>query len=154
MTYWGFDAKAHTGELVVRDTVTNDVIKTFGRLYGWRYPIKRMKLVDHYKADDFASIEANNTSAFNCRPATGSTNWSNHAYGTAIDLNPRQNPYVTANGGTAHKNARSFTTRPLDEPGVLNPDDRAVRAFAKAGWEWGGNWSGIKDFQHFSAGGG
>ena len=71
-----------------------------------------MRLVDAYKADDFDSIEADNTSAFNCRPATGSSNWSNHAYGEAIDINPRENPYVTAAGGTAHKNAKSSPNGP------------------------------------------
>jgi hypothetical protein len=28
-----------------------------------------------------------------------------------------------------------------------------VRAFADAGWRWGGSWSGTRDYQHFSAGG-
>lgn len=154
MTFWGFDKKAHTGEMVVRKTVTDDVVTVFEKLYDWRFPIKRMELVDVFKGDDYDSIDANNTSAFNCRQATGSSNWSNHAYGEAIDLNPLQNPYVTAGGGTAHKNARAYTTRPLHKPGVINPGDRVVKAFANVGWEWGGYWTGTKDYQHFSKGGG
>ncbi|MEO3874051.1 M15 family metallopeptidase [Nonomuraea sp. B12E4] len=154
LTYWGFDAKPHTGELVVRSTVTDDIVKVFRKLYAWRWPIKQMKLVDAYKGDDFDSIDADNTSAFNCRPATGSSNWSNHAYGIAIDINPRENPYVTANGQTAHQNAKKFTERPLKEKGVINPGDKVVKAFAQVGWEWGGYWSGTKDLQHFSKGGG
>lgn len=154
LTYWGFDDKAHTGELVVRETVTDDIVTVFEQLYGWRWPIKRMELVDVFKGDDFDSIDANNTSAFNCRAATGSSNWSKHAYGEAIDINPRENPYVRADGGTAHQNARKFTERPLDGPGVINPGDRVVKAFARVGWEWGGNWSGTKDYQHFSKDGG
>ncbi|MFI6324631.1 M15 family metallopeptidase [Nonomuraea sp. NPDC050556] len=154
LTYWGFDDKAHTGELVVRETVTDDIVTVFEKLYGWRWPIRRMELVDAYKGDDYDSIDADNTSAFNCRAATGSTNWSKHAYGEAIDVNPRENPYVTADGGTAHKNAREYDTRPLDKPGVINAGDRVVKAFAKEGWEWGGDWSGTKDYQHFSKGGG
>ncbi|MEU4324203.1 M15 family metallopeptidase [Nonomuraea dietziae] len=154
MTYWGFDDKAHTGELVVRENVTDDIVSVFQRLYRWRYPIKSMKLVDVFKGSDFDSIDANNTSAFNCRQATGSGSWSKHAYGEAVDLNPRENPYVTASGDTAHANARRFTERPLDRPGVINPGDRVVKAFAAVGWEWGGSWSGTKDYQHFSKGGG
>ncbi|WP_245641900.1 M15 family metallopeptidase [Nonomuraea candida] len=154
LSYWGFDGKPHTGELVVRKTVTDDIEKVFEKLYDWRWPIRQMKLVDAYKADDFDSIDADNTSAFNCRRATGSSNWSNHAYGEAIDINPRENPYVTASGSTAHENAEKFTERPMKGKGVINPGDRVVKAFAQVGWEWGGYWSGAKDYQHFSKGGG
>ncbi|SEL42336.1 M15 family metallopeptidase [Nonomuraea pusilla] len=154
MTYWGFDDKPHTGELVVRDTVTDDVVTVFRKLYDWRWPIRQMKLVDAYKADDYASIDADNTSAFNCRRATGSSSWSKHSYGQAIDLNPLENPYVTADGGTAHKNAKKYASRPMSGKGVINAGDKVVKAFANVGWEWGGYWSGTKDYQHFSKGGG
>ncbi|WP_225877979.1 M15 family metallopeptidase [Spongiactinospora rosea] len=154
LTHWGFDDKAHTGELVVHRAVTDDIETVFKQLYEWRFPIKQMKRVDAYRGSDFDSIEADNTSAFNCRAATGSGNWSKHAYGQAIDINPRENPYVTASGSVAHANARKFATRPIDKPGVINPGDRVVRAFQRLGWEWGGTWSGTKDYQHFSKGGG
>ncbi|MFF4988611.1 M15 family metallopeptidase [Streptosporangium saharense] len=153
MTYWGFDDKPHTGKLVVNKDATEAITTVFGRLYGWRWPIYKMEPVDAYKGDDFDSIEANNTSAFNCRAATGSSHWSQHAYGRAVDINPRENPYVTADGSVAHKNARKFATRPIDAPGVINPGDRVVRAFARVGWGWGGDWSGTRDYQHFSAAG-
>jgi D-alanyl-D-alanine carboxypeptidase len=154
LSYWGWDGKPHTGELVARRTVTDDLVRVFRKLYDWRWPIRQMKLVDAYKADDFASIEVDNTSAFNCRRATGSSNWSNHAYGEAIDINPRENPYVTASGDTAHENAEKFTERPMRGKGVINPGDKVVKAFAQVGWEWGGYWAGDKDYQHFSKGGG
>jgi hypothetical protein len=154
LSYWGFDGKPHTGELVVRETVTDDIVTVFRKLYGWRWPVRQMKLVDAYKADDFASIDVDNTSAFNCRKATGSSNWSNHAYGAAIDINPLENPYVTASGSTAHQNAKKFTKRPMKGKGVINPGDKVVKAFHQVGWEWGGYWSGAKDYQHFSKGGG
>ncbi|MEU0566527.1 M15 family metallopeptidase [Nonomuraea sp. NPDC005983] len=154
MTYWGFDNKAHTGELVVNKTVTDDIVTAFGKLYAQRYPIKQMRLVDVYKGDDYDSIDADNTSAFNCRQATGSSHWSNHAYGKAVDINPLENPYVTADGGTAHANAKKFTKRPMKGKAVINPGDKVVRTFAQVGWEWGGAWAGTKDFQHFSKGGG
>ncbi|MEV5326353.1 M15 family metallopeptidase [Nonomuraea fastidiosa] len=154
LSYWGFDGKPHIGELVVRKTVTGDIEKVFKKLYDRRWPIRKMKLVDAYKADDYDSIDNDNTSAFNCRRATGSSNWSNHAYGEAIDVNPLENPYVTASGSTAHRNARKFTKRPMKGKGVINPGDRVVKTFAEVGWEWGGYWSGAKDYQHFSKGGG
>lgn len=154
MTYWGFDGKAHTGELMVNKAVTDDIISAFKKLYDYRYPIRRMELVDKYKGSDYDSIDADNTSAFNCRNATGSSSWSQHAYGRAVDINPRENPYVYANGSNAHDNADAYVERPLKKPGVINAGDRVVRAFASVGWGWGGSWSGAKDYQHFSKSGG
>ncbi len=153
MTYWGFDDQAHTGTLVVNKKVAEDVASVFGKLYDMRYPIRRMETVDVYKGSDNDSIDADNTSAFNCRSATGSSSWSNHAYGLAVDLNPRENPYVYANGSNAHRNADAFVDRPLKKPGVINSGDRVVRAFQQIGWGWGGSWSGAKDYQHFSVNG-
>ncbi|WP_245658523.1 M15 family metallopeptidase [Microtetraspora malaysiensis] len=153
MTHWGFDDKIHTGRLVVNKDVADDLVSVFKRLYGYRFPIRKMEPIDAYKGSDFDSIEANNTSAFNCRAATGSTSWSEHAYGRAIDINPRENPYVYADGSNAHRNADAYVKRPLDKPGVINPGDRVVRAFESIGWGWGGDWSGAKDLQHFSKSG-
>lgn len=153
MTYWGFDGKAHTGELVVNRSAVKDLTSVFRKLYDQRYPIRRMEPVDVYKGSDFDSIDADNTSAFNCRNATGSGSWSQHAYGLAVDVNPRENPYVYPNGSHAHKNAGAFVDRPLKKPGVINEGDRVVRTFAGVGWGWGGSWSGEKDYQHFSSNG-
>jgi hypothetical protein len=154
MPHWGFDGKVHTGRLVVHRSVAEEVAGVFKKLYGWRFPIRRMELVDKYGGSDYRSIDADNTSAFNCRPATGSSSWSKHAYGKAIDLNPRENPWVNADGTNEHRNADAFVKRPLNKPGVINPGDRVVKAFEQVGWEWGGYWSGAKDYQHFSKGGG
>ena len=73
----------------------------FRALYRARFPIRRMRPIQAYGGDDFASIEADNTSAFNCRAATGSSRWSEHAYGRAIDIDPIENPYVSG-GRTSH----------------------------------------------------
>ena len=34
---------------------------------------------------------------------------------------------------------------------MIHGGDAVVRAFAAAGWRWGGTWSGSKDYQHFSS---
>ncbi|MEO3810375.1 M15 family metallopeptidase [Sphaerisporangium sp. B11E5] len=154
MTFWGFDKKAHTGELIVHRSVTDDVADIFGKLYEWRFPITRMENIDAYNASDFDSIDADNTSAFNCRQVTGGSGWSKHSYGKAIDLNPRENPWVEPDGSVAHPNAERFATRPLRKPGVVNAGDRVVDLFAEHGWEWGGYFNGAKDYQHFAKGGG
>jgi hypothetical protein len=153
MTYRGFDHRVHTGRLVVNSAVTGKLILVFRKLFAVRYPIRRMMPVDSYHGSDFASIQADNTSAFNCRDATGSSSWSEHAYGLAVDLDPCENPYVSANGYEAHKRCLKYVDRRLYDRGVIHAGDKVVRAFASVGWGWGGTWQGARDYQHFSANG-
>ena len=106
-----------------------------------------------YGGDDFRSIEADNTSAFNCRAATGSSRWSQHAYGRAIDVNPIENPYVSG-GASSHPASRPYLDRSRHQPGTAYAGGVLVEAFRAAGWGWGGSWSGgVQDYQHFSASG-
>ncbi len=153
LSYRGFDQRSHTGQLVVNGSVAKQVVGVFRTLYRENFPIRRMRLVDAYGGSDFRSIEADNTSAFNCRNATGSSSWSNHAYGLAIDINPIENPYVSASGSTAHTASRPYLNRSRIRPGMAYPGGVLVGAFRSAGWGWGGYWSGVRDYQHFSANG-
>jgi hypothetical protein len=150
LTFRDFVGVRRTGRLVVNADVVEDVRAIFGRLYELDFPIRRMRPVDAYGGDDFTSIEADNTSAFNCRAATGSDEWSHHAYGVAIDLNPLENPYVLG-GRTIHPASEPFLERTRPAPGVLLADGDAVAAFEDAGWHWGGRWDEPVDYQHFSA---
>ena len=150
LTYRGFDGRAHRGLLVANRDAAPALVGIFRRLYAARFPIRRMQLVDAYGADDFRSIEADNTSAFNCRAATGSTHWSQHAYGRAIDVNPIENPYVSG-GTSSHPASRTYLDRSRHRPGMAYEGGVLVESFRAAGWGWGGTWSGIKDYQHFSA---
>jgi D-alanyl-D-alanine carboxypeptidase len=151
LTYRGFDGRAHTGHLIANKDAAAPLVGVFRRLYAAGFPIRRMELVDRYGGDDFRSIEADNTSAFNCRLATGSSHWSEHAYGRAIDVNPIENPYVTAGRTTAHRTSRSYVDRSRHRAGMAFEGGALVEAFRAAGWGWGGTWSGDKDYQHFSA---
>jgi hypothetical protein len=152
LTYRGFDGRAHTGRLVANEDAAAALVAVFRRLYASGFPIRRMEPVDRYGGDDYRSIEADNTSAFNCRAATGSTSWSEHAYGRAIDVNPIENPYVSG-GATSHRASRPYLDRSRRRPGMAYEGGALVEAFRAAGWGWGGRWSGTKDYQHFSASG-
>ena len=154
ITYVGFDGHAHRGALVVNRSVAAPVARAFGELYAARFAIRRMVPIEAYGGDDFRSIEADNTSAFNCRPATGSSHWSEHAYGRAIDLDPLENPYVSG-GRTSHTASRPYLDRAAvaKRPGVISAGGVVTRAFARIGWGWGGSWSGTRDYQHLSASG-
>ena len=150
LTYRGFDGRAHAGRLVANRDAAATLVSVFRRLYAAGFPIRRMELVDRYGADDFRSIEADNTSAFNCRAATGSSHWSQHAYGRAIDVNPIENPYVSS-GRSSHPASAPYLDRSRHRPGMAYEGSTLVGAFRAAGWGWGGSWAGIKDYQHFSS---
>jgi len=150
VSHRGFDGEVKTGRLVVARNKAAPIVRVMRRLFRAGYPIKRMRPVDEYGGNDRRSMNANNTSGFNCRAATGSTSWSEHAYGRAIDLNPVQNPYVSPSGRVLPKRGRPFVDRSRDHPAMIHAGDRVVRAFARIGWSWGGSWSSTKDYQHFS----
>lgn len=150
--HWGFDGKVRTGRLVVHRDVARDVGSVLRRLYEARFPIRKMWLVDAYGGSDFRSIEADNTSAFNCRFVEGTRRWSEHSYGRAIDINPIENPYVSG-GRTSHSASVPYLDRSRSRPGMAAEGAVLVRAFDGVGWGWGGRWSSVKDYQHFSASG-
>ena len=152
IAYHGFDGRVHTGEMIAKASAVGPLKRAFERLYRERFPIRRMRLVDDYSASDYRSIEADNTSAFNCRAVTGGSRWSQHAYGLAVDVNPIENPYV-ANGRTSHPASRRYLDRSRHRRGMAFAGGRLVEAFAGAGWGWGGTWSNPTDYQHFSSNG-
>ena len=139
--------------LVVHRDVARPVLAVLRRLYAARFPIRRMVPSTPTAASDFRSIEADNTSAFNCRYVEGTTRWSEHSYGRAIDLNPIENPYVTAAGTTSHPRAARTSARAVPAGHGGRGRRRSCSAFDAAGWGWGGRWSGDRDYQHFSASG-
>lgn len=152
VTHLGVDGRPRQGELVVHRTQASAVVEVFRRLYDARFPVQRMETVDRFGGDDDASMAANNSSAYNCRRTTGGAGWSEHAYGTALDLNPVQNPYVSGDF-VAPEAGRAYLDRTNVRTGMVTAGDVVVRAFAAAGWEWGGDFRSLKDYQHFSLSG-
>jgi len=155
VNHLNFEGETVSGEIIVHKDVADDVVNIFSELYDMGYPIKQMHLVSDFNADDWASIDADNTSAFNCRPVTGNKKkWSKHAYGRAIDINPLENPYVSKTGHISHKASLKYKRRvhkvntPADKA-LLLKNDKATKIFKKYGWKWGGDWRTIKDYQHF-----
>jgi hypothetical protein len=153
LRYWGFDRQAHRGRLVVHRDVAEKVVGIFRRLYQASFPIRQMRLVDYYGADDRTSMEHDNTSAFNCRWRAGQPGvWSQHAYGRAIDVNPVENPYVWS-GGVSPWNGAPYVDRSHRRRGMIFHGDAVWRVFRDRSWEWGGDWTSVKDYQHFSRNG-
>jgi hypothetical protein len=121
------------------------------------FPIHHMSLVQVYGPVSKWPKDGDVTYSFSCRQAvpspcsggTGTGSWSMHAYGEAIDVNTKENPYVQS-GVISHANARTFRDRTRVRPGMAVEGGVLVRAFARIGWGWGGRWSGSQDYQHFS----
>ena len=155
LSYVGFDGRTHVGTMVVNASVTTSVVRVFALLYARRFPIHSMVPESRFAGSDPASMAADNTSGFNCRfaVAPGTPQWSVHAYGEAIDVNPVQNPYVF-NGVAQPVAGAAFINRSDDRAGMAIRGGVLVNAFASVGWYWGGRWSASPDYQHFSSTGG
>jgi hypothetical protein len=124
--------------------------RVFQRLFDARFPIEDMHVTPVSELDTPNTGDGNATAAFVCRPTRGSSRWSEHAYGLAIDINPFQNPYVR-DGGVIPGLAASYVDRADVRPGTLMPGGGVIEAFAAIGWQWGGAWSNPIDHVHFSA---
>jgi hypothetical protein len=155
--YWGFDRKAHTGQLVVNAHAVAPLTAVFGKLFALRFPIRHMAFSDTYGPASARPADGDVTASFECRQAvpspctggTGTGHWSEHAYGEAVDINPTENPYVGC-GMTRDRTARSYMNRANVRRGMVTP--AVVAAFRSVGWGWGGSWFGsTKDYMHFSA---
>ncbi len=145
------------GVLIVHRDVTEPIVEVFAELYRARFPITSIRPIEEFvgsdgRADDDLSMAADNTSAFNCRAITGGRSWSRHAFGAAIDINPLTNPYV-AGSTVLPPGGEAWVDRSGHHPGLIRRGDVVTRAFARAGWRWGGDFVTLKDYQHFSRNG-
>jgi hypothetical protein len=159
VTYRGFDKRSHTGRVVVNKKAAPPLAKVFRKLYALHFPIRHMRFNDSYGPKRLRPSDGDVSGSFECRQAvpspcsggTGTGSWSNHAYGLALDINPRENPYVGC-GQSRDPAARSYRDRSRHRRGMVTR--RVVAAFRSAGWGWGGSWTGnTKDYMHFSVNG-
>ncbi|WP_344002024.1 M15 family metallopeptidase [Nocardioides lentus] len=153
VTFVGFDDARHTGELLVASVWADDLVGVFRTLWRARFPLEELRIT---RADELhvpPTGDGNGSGAFVCRAVTGGTSYSEHAYGRAIDLNPFQNPYRRGDV-VVPELASAYLDRSRDAPGMIRPDGVVVRAFAAIGWRWGGDYTSLEDYQHFSSTGG
>jgi hypothetical protein len=150
MSFWGYDGRAHTGEMLVNASGAAGITKVFGQLFAARFPLEEMRVTGPAELTAPPTGDGNSTSAFVCRPARGQTTWSAHAYGLAVDVNPFCNPYTRGNL-VLPELATSYVDRQNVRPGMVEPGDVVVRSFLSIGWTWGAEWTTPKDIQHFTA---
>ena len=146
------DGKTHEGEMVVNKYVADDVLEIFMELYDADYPIEKIRLVDEYDADDEASMEDNNSSSFNFRFISHTNKVSKHGLGMAVDVNTLYNPYTKVVEGERiiePITGEPYLDREADFPYKIDHDDLCYKLFTEHGFEWGGDWTDRKDYQHF-----
>ena len=148
ISYVDFSDSVRTGEMVCNKAIAEDLLDIFRQLYGIRYQIASIRLVDDFDGDDEASMQANNSSCYNNRRVRGTTNISKHALGMAVDINPLQNPQVRPYR-ISPSNAAEFADRTKDFPHKISPEDPCYAIFTAHGFTWGGSWPSGKDYQHF-----
>jgi hypothetical protein len=153
VSFHGFHGDRRIGKLVANRDAVRALVRALRSMYRNGFRIRRMRLVDRYGGSDRRSMRADNTSAFNCRRVAGTTRWSEHAYGRAIDINPVENPYVGSDGSVSPRRGLPYADRSRHAKGMIHARDATVRAFRRVGWGWGGYWRSAKDYQHFSASG-
>ena len=106
-----------------------------------------MECIERFDGDDDRSMAADNTSAFNCRrsPAAGRIPCTP---GESPRHQSARDPYVK--GGIVLPAAgAAYLDRDDVRPGMILDGDVVVEAFAAIGFSWGGNWTRLKDYQHF-----
>jgi hypothetical protein len=149
--YIDFEGDAQRGHLIVNRDTARSVARIFTVLFDQRFPIASMTSVETFGGDTNVSLRANNTSAFNCRrldQINAPPLESPHANGRAVDINPRQNPWMDLRCNCWVPDKRDSARTP--GPGKIVPDDAVVRLFEAEGWIW----QNIKvpDYMHFDTG--
>jgi hypothetical protein len=157
VSHWDFAGNVQTGQLVVNRRAVAPLARVLRWLYGMRFPIRHMAFSDYYGPKVGRPRDGDVSEGFECRRAvpspcgSGTGNWSQHAYGLAVDINPIENPYAGC-GRTRERASIPYLNRSRVRPGMVTA--AVVRAFRSIGWGWGGSWSGsTKDYMHFSASG-
>ncbi len=165
--HYDFEGGIKQGKMIVAKSLADEVLDIFAELFDIQYPIERMELIDKYQdliTDEFdtldrSSMGRNNTSCFCYRVVSGTDNLSYHAYGKAIDLNPKINPWVSSGGTVSPRNAKKYANRSgatkedsdwtdVEKRAYIGKDTEVYKIFKKYGWEWGGFWNS-RDYQHF-----
>ena len=153
INYWDYQGYDRRGELVANADAVRQMAGALAEMYRKKLPIRAMYRVDRFGwsnrvrgGNDYKSMAAGNTSAFNCRQVVGNPGArSPHSYGRSLDVNTWENPYRSAQGtvpntwwmGHSHKRV-AWRSR----------SHAVVRVMASHGLRWT---YGNGDTQHFDA---
>ena len=101
---------------------------------------------DIYNGPEKFPIDPDGTYCYTFRNTAGTGRLSEHATGTAIDINPDQNYCVYSNGSTV-----GSLYAPGENPYSIEKFGDCWNAFVSHGFTWGGDaWNSPRDYMHFS----
>ena len=135
------------GQLIVARELVPATSALFARLWQLGFPVRAMRLIDEFGGSDDASMAADNCSAFNFRQIAGLSMLSQHALGRAIDINPRENPWLPRAGSVEPPAGAAYLDRGDVRPGMIVRPGPVTALFDELGWEWGGDWPRA-DYHH------
>jgi len=138
-----------SGYLLVNKKIHLEVQSIFKDLFTRGFLISKVSTGVEFNFSDSLMMENNITSCFNYRQVIGSRRLSQHALGMAIDINPRQNPFIYSSDKKYPLNS-IYDTEVL---GTVFGGGICEEVFKKYNWKWGGDWRSFKDYQHFSKNG-
>lgn len=156
INYWDYRGYRRRGELVAHADAVRQMAGALAEMYRKDLPIRAMYRVDRFGwsarlrgADDYRSMAAGNTSAFNCRDVVGKPGVrSPHAYGRSLDVNTWENPYRSRQGTVPNT---WWMSRSHPRVAWRSRSHRVVQVMAQHGLRWT---YGNGDTQHFDAGAG
>lgn len=161
--HYDFNNNVKVGELIVNKKIQNRIINILRELFNNKYQINSFILVDNFFDNeneerfeiDKKSIKNDNSYSFFYRKIYKTDKLSNHAYGLAIDINPKENPYLPFVDGKYDYSNLSYeemyylNNRDENIPHVITHNDLLYKLFIENGFIWGGDWIDTKDYQHF-----
>ena len=151
VNYWDYSGYRRRGELIANADAAQAMGSALAEMYRRKLPIRAMYLVDRFGwgkrsrgGNDYASMAAGNTSAFNCRDVTGRPGVrSPHAYGRSLDVNTWENPYRSAQGTVPNT---WWQRRSHPRVAWRSSSHPVVELMARHGFRWT---YGTGDTQHF-----
>jgi hypothetical protein len=151
VNHYDFDGEIRRGHLIVNRDVAHSVARIFTRLFEEEFPIRRMRSLEAYDGNSTTSLRRDNTAAFNCRRAdqiNAPFRESPHANGRAIDINPRENPWMDLRCDCWEPGPANASRTP--GPGKIVRGGLVWRLFRDEGWIWQN--IDVADYMHFDTG--
>jgi 5-hydroxyisourate hydrolase-like protein (transthyretin family) len=153
VNYYDYSGYRRRGELVVAAGAAGRFAGALRDIHAAQLPLRSMYRVDRFGwsdrlrgGNDYKSMAAGNTSAFNCRSVVGRPGVrSPHSWGRAFDLNTWENPYHSADGWVPN---RWWATRSHARVAWRSREHAMVRILLDNGFSWT---YGTSDSQHFDA---
>jgi len=143
--YYSTDNKIHMGQLLTNKEIADNLIEIFDFILKLKFPIAHVIPIVKYDWDDNKSMTDNNSYSFCYR----NTEFSKHAIGMAVDINPFFNPMRWKDDYKYRVNKPIGAVYNPARQGTFSASNPVVLEFEKHGFRWGHNFTTKFDDHHF-----